>query len=284
MKTVTVWGLAILITLAAVVYQRLIGPTRPVRGTATFDGIEIAYRLSRSHSGPADHLVRIPVQGAGFSGEVHYHRYRVDEPTAALTMERDGDDLIAALPHQPPGGKLVYQVFLTRTVHHGGPGGGEARETTRIGLSGPVVIRFSGGVPSAILLSHAILMFLAMLGSNRAGLEALRRGDALRRLTLWTLVLLVLGGLILGPLVQWYAFGEFWTGFPNGHDLTDNKTLIAALAWLAAALLVRRRGVARAAVIVAAIVTLAIFSIPHSVMGTELDYSQLPDAPPAAGP
>ena len=43
-----------------------------------------------------------------------------------------------------------------------------------------------------------------------------------------------LGGMLLGPFVQKYAFGEFWTGWPNGHDLTDNKTLIMWLVWAAA--------------------------------------------------
>ena len=41
------------------------------------------------------------------------------------------------------------------------------------------------------------------------------------------LLLLAVGGFILGPLVQNYAFGELWTGVPFGWDLTDNKTLIA---------------------------------------------------------
>jgi hypothetical protein len=37
--------------------------------------------------------------------------------------------------------------------------------------------------------------------------------------------------MILGPVVQYYAFGEFWTGVPFGWDLTDNKTLVAVIFW-----------------------------------------------------
>ena len=40
-----------------------------------------------------------------------------------------------------------------------------------------------------------------------------------------------IGGMILGPIVQKYAFGEYWTGFPYGGDFTDNKMLIMWLAW-----------------------------------------------------
>jgi hypothetical protein len=40
--------------------------------------------------------------------------------------------------------------------------------------------------------------------------------------------------MILGPVVQKFAFGEYWTGFPFGTDLTDNKTLIAFIGWIIA--------------------------------------------------
>jgi hypothetical protein len=130
------------------------------------------------------------------------------------------------------------------------------------------------------MIPHILVMFLAMLWSNRAGLEALRPGGRLARLTSWSLGLMVLGGLVFGPAVQRYAFGQFWTGFPLGYDLTDNKTLIACLAWLAAAVALRRAGSAgRWWVLGAALVTLVIFMVPHSLLGSELDYGAAP--PPA---
>ena len=50
-----------------------------------------------------------------------------------------------------------------------------------------------------------------------------------------TLVFLVAGGFVLGPIVQHQAFGAYWTGIPFGFDLTDNKVLIALVAWGVAA-------------------------------------------------
>jgi hypothetical protein len=141
------------------------------------------------------------------------------------------------------------------------------------------VLRFRGHVPAPILLSHVFLMFLGMLWSNRAGLEALRRDGEPAPRALASLILLGVGGLVLGPLVQWHAFGEAWTGIPFGWDLTDNKTLIAVLGWLAAVAGSRRHprgarsGSARYWVAGAALLTLIVFSIPHSVLGTELDYA-----------
>jgi Na+/melibiose symporter-like transporter len=118
-------------------------------------------------------------------------------------------------------------------------------------------------------------MFFAMLWSNRAGLEALVGGAGRHNMALTTLGLLVVGGLILGPIVQKYAFGAYWTGWPLGEDLTDNKLAVAAAAW---AIAVWRRGntkSARTVAIIAALVVLAVYMIPHSMHGSTLDYSTM---------
>jgi hypothetical protein len=118
-----------------------------------------------------------------------------------------------------------------------------------------------------------------MLWGNRAGLEALRRGGDPARLTRWTLLMTAVGGLVLGPMMQWFAFGKAWTGIPFGWDLTDNKTLFAVLGWFLAWLALQQAGRRGAAsrgrwwVLGAAVLTLVVFSIPHSVLGSELDYS-----------
>jgi hypothetical protein len=68
---------------------------------------------------------------------------------------------------------------------------------------------------------------------------------------------------------------------PFGWDLTDNKTLLVALAWVFALWRLRGGWPARAAVAVAAVVTLAVFAIPHSAWGSQIDWSKVA---PAASP
>jgi hypothetical protein len=138
-----------------------------------------------------------------------------------------------------------------------------------------VIIRFKDPVPSVILILHIIIIFLAMMFSTRAGIEALNPKGNPRKLVLWTIGLLIVGGFILGPVVQKYAFGAFWTGFPFGSDLTDNKILIAMIGWIAALIAGRRGKPARWWVLGASILLLAVYLIPHSLLGSELDYSQL---------
>ena len=117
-------------------------------------------------------------------------------------------------------------------------------------------------------------MFLGMLLSTRAGFEVFNEGKDLRTLVYRTLTLLFVGGLVLGPLVQKFAFGMYWTGWPFGGDLTDNKTAIAVISWLLAAIMLKRSEHPARWAAFAAIITIVVFMIPHSVLGSEIDYSK----------
>jgi hypothetical protein len=159
----------------------------------------------------------------------------------------------------PMAGKLEYRVRLAK--------GGEQ-------VSFPdeaAVTRFKGDVPAWILIPHVAAMFFGMLFATRAAMAALFGGDT-RFSAFLAFGLLVFGGLVLGPAVQKLAFGEYWTGVPFGYDLTDNKTLIAAVAWVPAVIQLRGGARARAAVVLATIVTMVVFAIPHSVWGSQAKW------------
>lgn len=269
MKKVAFWIIAFLITISTAVYQRLTGPTYPLRGKVSLGDTEIKYRLARSHETDKDYEVGIKTQVEDITGYVIYKRYKTDDPWNKVPMVRKGESLVAKLPYQPPAGKLEYKVML-------GYRGGE----TSLSGEPPVIIRFKGAVPGAVLIPHIIIMFLAMLVSTRAGIEALDRKSNPRKYALWAAGLLFVGGMILGPLVQKFAFGELWTGFPFGFDLTDNKTLIAMVGWIVAIIAGRKGRPARGWVFGASILLLVIYLIPHSLLGSELDYSKM--SPPSS--
>jgi hypothetical protein len=193
-----------------------------------------------------------------------WRRYKSHDTLRTTPLLRHGDSLIARIPRQPAAGKVIYRVNLFI-------GTGESVPIT----PEPVIIRFTGPVPPIVLGAHIVFMFGAMLLSTRTGLEAIANGSRMARLSAVTLVTMIIGGLVLGPVVQKYAFDAYWTGWPLGHDLTDTKTAVAALAWAMGLWRARRGGAGRWWVGCAALVTLVIFLIPHSVWGSELDYTQL---------
>ena len=262
------WVQAVLITLISSIFQRLTGPTYPIRGKFEINQSTIRYKLARSHAGSEDHQVKIEVPDTTLSGRLIYKRYKTDDPWTTVPMTRDSVYLVAKLPHQPPAGKLMYKINLFG-----------CNQPISLPEDKPIIIRFRGAVPAVVLLPHIFLMFFAMLLSNRAGLEALNKERNPRIYALWATGLLFAGGMLLGPIVQKLAFGEFWSGIPFGHDLTDSKTLIAMIAWIAAVIAGRGGKPARGWVLTAAIILLVIYLIPHSLLGSELDYSKM--APPS---
>lgn len=264
MKKFLLWFLAFLIAAGTMVYQRMTGPTYPKRGAVVVQGAEVKFRLPRSSENLKDCEVAVAVKGDDVAGFIEFKRYKTEDPWSKFPMVRKDDRLVGFLPKQPRAGKLLYRVVLVQ---------GE----TEIPLTGeePVIIRFRGAVPVWVLIPHVLTMFLAMLLAARAGLAAFDKKSKPIAFAKWAAIFLFVSGFILGPMMQAFAFGPLWTGFPFGHDMTDNKTLVAMIGWIVALRAGRKGKEARGWVLAASLLFLAIFLIPHSVLGSELDYSTL---------
>ncbi|MBI5726452.1 MAG: hypothetical protein HY965_01260 [Ignavibacteriales bacterium] len=259
-RSIFIWAIAILVTLGSVYYQRATGPSYPVKGELNIEGTVIQYKLERSHVTGSDYEITIPVINKSITGIVTWHRYNSDDEWQQLLLKNDGSQLSATIPSQPPAGKVEYMVTLMTD-----------RSTAQLTIE-PVVMRFRGDVPAYILIPHIICMFLMFLFSNRTGLEYFNAKPSYKTYVVLTMVFIIAGGMILGPITQKFAFGVYWSGVPFGYDLTDNKTLIALLAWLPALRKVFSRQDAGKWILAAAIISLIIFLIPHSVLGSELNY------------
>lgn len=259
------WVLAFIVAAVLGAFQRMTGPTYPYRAVVELGGTEERLSLPRTHGGPGGLEVGVPTEGGPVTGILEWRRYPTDEPWQALAMEQTaGGELVAVIPHQPPAGKVEYRLWLE-----------DGQRTVRLPEREPIVARFRDDVPAGVLIPHILAMFSSMMVATRALLEVLRPGRRLPRgMVLTAMALLVVGGLFLGPVVQKYAFDAFWTGWPFGTDLTDNKTALAVLAWLPATLLALRRRPVRAAVAAGWIVMMGVFLVPHSLRGSQLDWSE----------
>ena len=273
---VGLWVLAFVLMAGAAVYQRMTGPTHPMRGTFTLQGETYTYRLTRSGSTPVEAEVRVPGPDEVSEATLHFTRFKTSEPYTAQPMARHDREFVGKLPRQPAAGKLEY--YVTLKTPEGTLRLPEAPEDNP-------VLRYKDPVPTGVLVPHIVLMFLAMLVGIRAGLSALVGHSDMRTLSWISLAGMTLGGLVLGPIVQKYAFGAYWTGFPFGYDLTDNKVLILWLCWVFACgwqlVPAARQGwTPRAAVGLATLVMLVVYLIPHSLRGSELDYARLEQGVP----
>lgn len=259
MKVVFYWILAILITFAAIIYQRRTGPTYDKKVDMAIENTNYKFKLIRTFAGDQDAKVELEIPDQEVTGILEYRLYPTKEPWTKVEMSRQYDKISGYLPNLPPAGKYQYKILLIKNG-----------KEYPVNDHDPVVIRFKGHVPEAVLFPHIFFMFFAMLLGNLAGIMAVFRYKKYKFFTSVTVVALFIGGLILGPWVQWYAFGEAWAGVPFAWDLTDNKTLISFIFW-ALAFFMNRKKERPVYTIIASIVMLAVYSIPHSMFGSQLD-------------
>lgn len=255
MKKYVYWLLAIVITLVLSIYQRMTGPTHPKQVTIELNGESYKVKLPRSGV-QQDEIVTLKGVPSNAKAQLHYRRYPTPDAYTTVDFTWKENEWQAILPVQPVAGKLQY--FITV--------GGKDYPAEE-----PVVIRFRNDVPASILVPHILLMFAAMLFAVYTLLLVLTRKEYVKWLKM-TVVTLFVGGFIFGPLVQHAAFGPWWTGFPYGTDLTDNKTLISFL-FFVAALFTLKWKYNKWVVCLAVLVMIVVFSIPHSSYGSEYDYS-----------
>ncbi len=255
MKKSVCWFLAVIITLALSIYQRMTGPTHPKKVDIELRGDNYQIKLPRSGV-QKDEIVTLKDITAVVKSQLHYRRYPTTNDYTTVDFQWTGAAWQAALPVQPVAGKLQYYLTV------------DGKDYLK---DEPVVIRFRNDVPAYILIPHILLMFGAMLFAIYTFLLVVTRKPYKKWLWI-TVGTLFVGGFVLGPLVQHAAFGPWWTGFPYGTDLTDNKTLISFLFFLAALATIKWK-YNKWLVVLAVLVMIAVFTIPHSAFGSEYDYT-----------
>ena len=271
-RVVSIWVITFFVTAAFLVWQKVSGPTYPRRGSVDVGTGRIAVELPRTNSISSDMPVSIKVAAPdapdpGVTGTVIWRHYPTDEAWLRLPMRYEHGRLEADIPRQPMAGKVEYHVELKH-----------AGEAAIFPKDESAVARFKGDVPPLILVFHVTCMVLGMLFSTGTGLDALTGGAAAQRiLSRVTFFFLFLGGCVLGPVVQKYAFDAYWTGWPFGEDWTDNKLAAGAIVWAIAVFATRnaRKGhpAGRVWVVIAMITILVIYSIPHSIHGSTFNYA-----------
>jgi hypothetical protein len=259
--SIILWIASVVLMAALAIYQRATGPTYPVRGKLTLDGQEFKYKLLRSYNTGSDAPFEMKVP-EGTTALFRYKRFKSFDEWTSVELFTQNGTIKAFIPEQPAAGKVEYQIAIIYK--------GQAYTLNEE----PAIIRFKGPVPAFVLIPHVFFMFFAMVFSIRTGFEALLIRKNTYTYTGITLLLLTIGGLILGPIVQKYAFDAYWTGWPWGHDLTDNKTLAAFIFWFVAWVVLHKKKENILWPLLATFVMLAVYLIPHSVLGSEIDHTK----------
>ncbi|NNG26924.1 MAG: hypothetical protein HKM87_05320, partial [Ignavibacteriaceae bacterium] len=172
--SVTLWIIAFILTLAIAVYQRITGPTHPVKVSIILNGTEVKATFDRSHGGDGNQPVVVELSSNNLEGNLYWKRLKTNDDWTIVKMIKEDKTLTAFLPHQPPAGKLEYFVKIVN-------------ENSEAFLpEKPIVTRFKGAVPDFILIPHIIFMFAAMLLALRTAMEIFRKQPKFKVLTIVT--------------------------------------------------------------------------------------------------
>ncbi|PIE87526.1 MAG: hypothetical protein CSA01_00345 [Bacteroidetes bacterium] len=214
-------------------------------------------------------IIKLPnIPDTDYKATLNFKRYQTTDNITKIPFTRnDANEFVAHLPVQPAAGKMEYSISgsIDGQIFHIPEQGEDS-----------IVLRYKDPVPNGFLIPHVLFMILTILFGLRAGLSALFEPKAMKKQTLIAFASMSIGGMILGPIVQKYAFGDYWTGFPFGGDFTDNKMLIMWFVWLIAVIVIRYyKRLSRTVVTLAAIVMTIVYLIPHSMGGSTLDYDKI---------
>ena len=269
----------ILITLVIFVVARRMTINKPSEVEWTGDGTRISHWTVYEQVGPGQPEIILQVEPPTEIDASVLHRVPGTEAFDTVGMSEISSGVWSArLPAGQKGDRLEYGFRIVRTEES------EAGTSIATSQTGYYLIKYKGEVSVTVLGLHILCMFAAFFFIVEAIIGAFNMlvmkedREFTVAQTRWVLLFSVLGGIPLGFALNWQRFGVLWEAFPFGTDITDNKTqliiifwiIIAALSWKSFAC--RRTGRDAAgpgtfaiAVIIASVLSLFLYLVPHSL-------------------
>lgn len=265
-KLTSLWILAFLISVLVFVFQKQTGPTYPFKGKYEYNQHLYKYKLERSSENLNDALIKLSAP-QGSSGLLYYQRFNSDDEWKATRMRYENDHLVGFIPKQAAAGKMKYYIVLNLKDYQ-----------MRIPEKSNIILRFKGHVPMGLLIPHILFMVISVLVVIKSCLDVLFNLTSAKVNFAVGTVSMVIGGMLLGPIIQRLAFGDWWTGWPFGGDWTDSKVGFMMIILLIGNLIIWTKNrisskvVIKTAIIFSTLAMLVIYMIPHSFRGSNLDY------------
>ncbi|MGC9070460.1 MAG: hypothetical protein ACP5IO_04025 [Elusimicrobiales bacterium] len=239
---------SLILTLLLTVFQRITGPTYPVKGDLDYNGRNVRYKLPRSCTIKKSECIAY-IYKNDVNAYISWKRLGVDEEFKKIYFKSDGNKSIVIIPDDfMPASKIEYDFYV---------------DGKKINLN-KIVLRFKNEVRRWILISHIFFMFLSLVICFYLFLEVVFEKKFSSKVFWANYLSMFIGGFVLGALLQKEAFGIFWSGFPFGSDVTDNKVLVSFIFWSYAAYRLLKGFESRKAILISFFITILTYLIPHS--------------------
>lgn len=270
---------AVVLTILLLLIARQLSTRHPEDLVSEANGVRLEHRSITEQIDKKEVKITAMLQASESIIPVLHYRTATNLPYQEVTLARSGRSVSGIIPAGRRGDRAYYFLSVEDSA-------GTMLATLPADSSKPLLIKFKGKVASWVLTAHIVAMFGSIFFVLLAGMGAvdLLRGvgklKVVVRNSVMALNLIFIGGFPLGIVVAYQTFGVGWDGVPFGWNITDNKTLIIFLFWLATVLVGFER-LSRAPgqrlqsapsprsfallVIVSVFVTLAVYLVPHSL-------------------
>lgn len=273
--------LAVLFTLLLLTLTRKTTAVRSVHKAVEQQGIRIEHATVPKQVGDDIPVISAKVEGSSDVSLVYKIGKDGNYQSVQMIPESRGENAFAAsIPLHPKGQVAWYYLEAVDQREQG-----EIKVTLpETGQVQPIRLKFEGEVPAYIVIPHVLCIFGAIFFAVLAlfSIIDIKKGKRTLKQSvkfpLLTFVLLFLGFVPFGIAMNYFAFGVLWEAFPFGRDVTDNKSQIMLLFWLATLFLVKGtvggKGDGRnlvsdrgycTLVMVSFLATMIILAIPHSL-------------------
>ena len=249
--------LAAVLTIAVSMYRLSMGHTAPKKLTYTFNLCTYTAHLPLSGRSrgervslrPSYHGKEVCTSYLQYvDAQLHYRPY----PSFENYTTVDFDSAYAVLPAQPPATTLQYYLTIQGEDYY---------------KDSPLIIRYEGDVSFWLYVPHILFLLLALFLGIQAGLYAFVDDTRFVQYVRVAAICLFIGGFALGIFVQKAAYGDYWTHYPIGYDLTCYTMLIAlfslVLAWRTQYL--ANRPVNRWITVAAALIMCIMYCLPYYI-------------------
>jgi hypothetical protein len=222
-KKLLFFGLSIVLSIVAVIFQRLTGPDEDYKIKTSINGIKYSFKFPKTQEGETkDEGCLIQIVIPADSGFVYYKHYDIKEIWTRNKMNHNfNENLICVLPYQKPLIQLEYyfELFVKNKRHF-------------ICKENPMIVRFQRSVPKTVTYPYVVLLFISFIFSIFSALMSISFFDSHKKYFSFSFYVLSTG-MIFGILNYLLSARHIFVRLSPYNDLTFYKSFIvyAVFAW-----------------------------------------------------
>ncbi len=247
-QSIILWIAAFVITFLAGFLQSRLSNQYPVSGSFGIDGKEIGYKFDKVYYGSDSYQFLITTEIKKLEGKVYWRSENSDIWNSS-DLINNGKILIGKIPGQSPQTKIEYLIKLDfNNKEYSLPSEGQ-----------PVLLTYYSAVPTSVSFYYIFTLFLALLLVIRTGLEYFNVPGKMKKLNVFTLILIVVNVFAFHPLKTTYQLGAVGKGAIPIPELFQISSILLLILWIITTALIFNTKKYRIWAPLAATITLIIF-------------------------